>query len=102
MNVEKGIILEISIKGDFLGSKDIQTLEELLTGNIHDPQTIRMRLSQSAWKITLMAWGMRNFYQLCSDQFSRSVFMSINAQLKEQSKSGKHARKESPRNLAKI
>lgn len=45
MNVEKGIIREISIKGDFLGSKDIHALEELLVGSIHDPQTIRMRLS---------------------------------------------------------
>ena len=45
MNVEKGVILEINIKGDFIGSRDIQALEELLTGNIHDPQTIRMRLS---------------------------------------------------------
>ena len=45
MNVEKGIIREISIKGDFLGSKDIHALEELLVGSIHDPQTIRIRLS---------------------------------------------------------
>ncbi len=45
MNVEKGVILEINIKGDFIGSRDIHALEELLTGNIHDPQTIRMRLS---------------------------------------------------------
>lgn len=45
MNVEKGIVREISIKGDFLGAKDIHSLEELLTGSIHDPQTIRMRLS---------------------------------------------------------
>ena len=45
MNVEKGIIREINIKGDFLGSKDIHALEELLVGSIHDPQTIRIRLS---------------------------------------------------------
>ena len=45
MNVEKGIIREISIKGDFLGSKDLHALEDLLVGCIHDPQTIRMRLS---------------------------------------------------------
>jgi lipoate-protein ligase A len=45
MNVEKGIIQEVSIKGDFLGSKDIHALEEVLVGTIHDPATIRMRLS---------------------------------------------------------
>ncbi|MDX2431788.1 MAG: lipoate--protein ligase [Bacteroides sp.] len=45
MNVVKGIIQEITIRGDFIGSQDIQILEELLTGNIHDPQTIRTRLS---------------------------------------------------------
>lgn len=45
MNVEKGIIQEVSIKGDFLGSKDIHALEDALVGTIHDPATIRMRLS---------------------------------------------------------
>lgn len=45
MNVEKGIIQEVSIKGDFLGSKDIHALEDVLVGTIHDPATIRMRLS---------------------------------------------------------
>jgi len=45
MNVEKGIIQEVSIKGDFLGTKDIHALEEALVGTIHDPATIRMRLS---------------------------------------------------------
>lgn len=45
MNVEKGIIRKLRIEGDFLGSKDIHDLEDVLVGNIHDPQTIRMRLS---------------------------------------------------------
>jgi len=45
MNVVKGIIKEVNIEGDFLGSKDIQALEEVLVGSIHDPETIRMRLS---------------------------------------------------------
>jgi len=45
MNVEKGIIQEVSIQGDFLGAKDIHALEEVLVGTIHDPATLRMRLS---------------------------------------------------------
>lgn len=45
MNVVKGIIREVTIEGDFLGSKDIHALEEVLVGSIHDPETIRMRLS---------------------------------------------------------
>jgi lipoate-protein ligase A len=45
MNVEKGIIQEIHINGDFLGTKDIHGLEEALVGTIHDPETIRLRLS---------------------------------------------------------
>ncbi len=45
MNVEKGVITVINVEGDFLGSRDIHALEELLAGTIHDPQTIRMRLS---------------------------------------------------------
>jgi len=45
MNVEKGIIQEVSIEGDFLGSRDIHALEDVLVGTIHDPSTIRMRLS---------------------------------------------------------
>ena len=61
MNVEKGIILEISIRGDFLGSKDIQTLEELLTGCIHDPQTIRMRLSSISMEDYIDGLGNEEF-----------------------------------------
>jgi lipoate-protein ligase A len=45
LNVEKGVILEINIKGDFMGSRDIHALEEILVGAIHDPQTIRTRLT---------------------------------------------------------
>ncbi|MCP4312169.1 MAG: lipoate--protein ligase [Bacteroidetes bacterium] len=45
MNVEKGIIQEVHFEGEFPGSKDIHALEEVLVGTIHDPQTIRMRLS---------------------------------------------------------
>ena len=45
MNVNKGIIQEVNIEGDFLGTKDIHALEDALVGTIHDPETIRMRLS---------------------------------------------------------
>ena len=45
MNVERGIIQEVRIYGDFLGSKDISGLENIFLGAIHDPQTVRMRLS---------------------------------------------------------
>ena len=46
MNVEKGIIREISFQGDFMSNKDISALEQALQGSIHDPETLRMRLSQ--------------------------------------------------------
>jgi lipoate-protein ligase A len=45
MNVEKGIIREVNIEGDFLGIKDIRALEEMIVGSIHDPETLRQRLS---------------------------------------------------------
>lgn len=45
MNVEKGIINELTFEGDFLGARDIHGLEDILVGVIHDPSTIRMRLS---------------------------------------------------------
>lgn len=45
INVEKGVIQEINIESDLLGSQDIKALEDLLVGTIHDPETIRMRLS---------------------------------------------------------
>lgn len=45
MNVEKGVIRQIRIEGDFSGSTDPGVLESRLTGTIHDPETIRMRLS---------------------------------------------------------
>jgi lipoate-protein ligase A len=45
MNVDKGIIQEVHIEGNFLGAKDIQGLEKALTGTIHDPETLRNKLA---------------------------------------------------------
>ena len=45
MNVIKGIIDEVHIEGDFMSIKDIHALEEVLVGTIHDPETLRLRLS---------------------------------------------------------
>jgi lipoate-protein ligase A len=45
MNVVRGIIQEVSIEGDFLGTKDIHGLEKTLIGTIHDPETLRLRLA---------------------------------------------------------
>ncbi|MCK5067507.1 MAG: lipoate--protein ligase [Bacteroidales bacterium] len=45
MNVEKGIIRELKIDGDFISNKNIHALEEMLTGIIHDPESLRLRLS---------------------------------------------------------
>jgi len=46
MNVEKGLIRELKIEGDFISEKDIVSLEQRLIGCIHDPETIRKRLSE--------------------------------------------------------
>lgn len=46
MNVEKGLIREMKIEGDFLSGKDIRSLEDLLRGTIHDPETIRLKLDE--------------------------------------------------------
>jgi len=45
MNVEKGVIKDFKILGDFTSMKDIVLLETLLVGTIHDPETIRNKLS---------------------------------------------------------
>jgi lipoate-protein ligase A len=45
MNVEKGVIRELKIQGGFNSQKDIGLLEQKLIGCIHDPETIRIRLS---------------------------------------------------------
>ena len=45
MNVEKGVIGEVKIEGDFNYEKGIHHLEEMVTGCIHDPETLRFRLS---------------------------------------------------------
>ncbi len=47
MNVEKGVIKELEILGDFTSLKDIALLENLLLGTIHDPETIRNKLSET-------------------------------------------------------
>jgi lipoate-protein ligase A len=58
MNVEKGVIKELKIVGDFTSRKDIALLEQMLIGSIHDPETLRIRLS----KITLSEYipGLEN------------------------------------------
>jgi lipoate-protein ligase A len=45
MNVEKGIIQDLKFDGDFNSLKNIQALEDLLTGAIHDPESLRLRLA---------------------------------------------------------
>ena len=45
MQVEKGIIRAVSLSGDFMSNRQVHALEEKLTGIIHDPETIRSRLS---------------------------------------------------------
>jgi len=45
MNVEKGIIKEVNFEGEFMTTKDIHKLEDVLVGTIHDPETLRLRLS---------------------------------------------------------
>lgn len=47
MNVEKGVIRELKMEGDFTSLKDIHPLEQMLVGTIHDPETIRRKLSGS-------------------------------------------------------
>lgn len=58
MNVEKGIIRELKIDGDFISKKNIHTLEEMLTGIIHDPESLRLRLS--GIKVTEYITGLEN------------------------------------------
>ncbi len=45
MNVDKGVIREVSIEGDLPATGNIRALEDLLAGSLHDPETLRMRLS---------------------------------------------------------
>lgn len=45
MNVDKGIIREVHIEGEFMSEKSIHALEEAFIGAIHDPETLRQRLS---------------------------------------------------------
>jgi lipoate-protein ligase A len=58
LNVEKGVITEVNITGDILGSRDIHALEKVLAGAIHDPETLRMRLS--GIKVTEYITGLDN------------------------------------------
>ncbi len=44
MNVEKGIIKELKIVGNFNSQKDVELLEQILIGCIHDPETLRNKL----------------------------------------------------------
>jgi lipoate-protein ligase A len=45
MQVEKGTIRAVSFTGDFMSTRPVNLLEELLVGAIHDPETLRMRIS---------------------------------------------------------
>jgi lipoate-protein ligase A len=45
MHVEKGIIRGVNLAGDFMSTKQVSALEEMLIGAIHDPETLRIRLS---------------------------------------------------------
>ena len=43
--MEKGIVRELRILGDYLSMRDVEVLEQLLEGTIHDPETIRNKLA---------------------------------------------------------
>jgi lipoate-protein ligase A len=45
MQVEKGVIRAVSLSGDFMSTRQVHALEEILTGIIHDPETIRLKLA---------------------------------------------------------
>ena len=45
LQVEKGIIRGVNLTGDFMSTKQVYVLEELLIGAIHDPETLRTKLS---------------------------------------------------------
>jgi len=45
MNVEKGVIRELQILGEFTSLRDKALLEQMLVGTIHDPETLRNKLS---------------------------------------------------------
>lgn len=45
INVAKGIIQEVNIEGDFESQKDLHALKEVMVGTIHDPETLRLKLS---------------------------------------------------------
>lgn len=47
MNVEKGVIRELDLEGDFSSMRDISELEDRIRGCIHDPETLRDRLYQA-------------------------------------------------------
>jgi lipoate-protein ligase A len=46
MGVESGVIREMQIVGNFISTREIGLLEQLLVGVIHDPETIRIKLSE--------------------------------------------------------
>ena len=46
MNVEKGVIKDLKIVGNYISIKDVVLLEQHLLGAIHDPETLRIRLSE--------------------------------------------------------
>ena len=58
MNVEKGVIKEVKIEGDFISKKRIRSLEEKVSGCIHDPESLRIRLSEIELEDYIS--GMRN------------------------------------------
>ncbi|MFZ5940101.1 MAG: lipoate--protein ligase [Bacteroidota bacterium] len=47
LNVEKGMIQEISIHGDFFNTGEVEELEALLRGTVHDPEAIGKRLEHT-------------------------------------------------------
>lgn len=58
MNVEKGVIKGLKMVGDFTSVIDVSLLEQMLMGSIHDPETLRIRLSEI--KVSDYISGMEN------------------------------------------
>jgi len=66
MNIEKGVIQEIRIFGDFFGDGDTQDIEKLLVGTAHEEAAIRNRLASVNWP--------KYFVNISLDEFVSTLF----------------------------
>ena len=65
LDVRRGVMENVAIRGDFFGERAVTELEDLLRGKTHDPEVIRLSLTDVPFQTYINGVTLDEFLTLC-------------------------------------